>query len=230
MPAHPEVLGNISDRGAFESRAGIVPAHARTRRMPIGVEAITRLRGEVDPADERHAVIDDDRLLVMAMHRPLFRIERALDLGGCGQLLSNPPHLTSGGTEERKGSTGPDQHPDLDAFGQFREEIPKDYVLAVALECEIRRKVPARQMNVRARSSELLRDRRQGLLAVDENVNRIPRPHRRVAGSPTSGWWLERSLPSDPSQATSMVTADLAADLIAEPTLGREGQAPKWTN
>jgi hypothetical protein len=106
---------------------------------------------------------------------------------------------------------------------QVREEIPKDYLLAVALECEAGREVPPRQMNVRARSSEFLRDRWKGLLTVDENVNRITRPHWRVTSSPTSNWGLKRALPSDPPQTTSMVTADLAADLIAEPTLRGEG-------
>jgi hypothetical protein len=103
-------------------------------------------------------------------------------------------------------------------------------VLAVAHEREIRRKVPPSQMNVRARSAEFFRDRWEGLLTVDENVNRIPRPHWWVTGSPPSNWRVEGSLPADPPQATSMVTADLAADLIAEPTLRCEGQAPKRTN
>jgi hypothetical protein len=192
------VLGNISYRGALEAGAGIVPAHARASRMPIGVEAITRLRGEIDSADERHSIIDDNRLFVMAVHRPFLRIQCALDLRRHTQLLPNPPHLASGGTEERKGSAGPDQHADIDALGQVRQEIPKDYLLAVALECEVGRKVPPRQMNVGARSSEFLRDRWKGLLTVDENVNRITSPHRRVTGSPTSHRGLKRALPSDP--------------------------------
>jgi hypothetical protein len=224
------VLRNISYGGSFEARARIVPAYARARRMPIGVEAITRLRGEIDPADERHAVIDDNRFFVMAVHRPFVRIKCALDLRPSTQLLPNPPHLAPGGTEERKGSAGPDQHADIEALGQFREQIPKDYVLAVALERKIRSKVPPRQMNVRARSSEFFRDRRKGLLTVDENLNRIPWPHWWVTGGPTSNWGVERSLPSDPPQTTSMVTTDLAADLIAEPSLRCEGQAPKRTN
>ena len=224
------MLRNISYGGAFEARARIVPAHARARRMLIGVEAITRLRGEIDAADERHAVIDDNRLFVMAVHRPFVRIKCALDLRPSTQLLPNPPHVAPRGTEERKGSAGPDQHADIEALGQFREEIPKDYVLAVALEREIRRKVPPGQMNVRARSSELCRDRWQGLLTVDEDVDRIPRPHRWVTGSPTSNWGVERPLPSDPPQTTSMVTADLAADLFTEPTLRCEGQALKLTS
>jgi hypothetical protein len=224
------VLRNISYGGAFEARTRIVPAHSCARRMPIGVEAITRLRGEIDPADERHAVIDDNRFFVMAMHRPFVRIKCALDLRPSTQLLPNPAHVAPGGTEERKGSAGPDQHTDIEALGQFREEIPKDYLLAVALERKVRRKVPPRQMNVRARSSEFFRNRWKGLLTVDENVNRIPWPHWWVTGSPTSNWGVERSLPSDPPQTTSMVTTDVAADLIAEPRLRCEGQAPKRTN
>jgi len=166
----------------------------------------------------------------MAVHRPFVRIKCALDLRPGAQLLPHPSHLAPGGTEEWKGSAGPDQHANIEALGQFREEIPQHYVLAVALEREIRRKVPPRQMNVGARSSEFFRDRWQGLLTVDENVDRIPRPHRWVTGSPTSNWGVERPLPSDLPQTTSMVTADLAADLIAEPRLRCESQAPKRTS
>ena len=52
----------------------------RRARMVVPVETVARFGGEVDPADERDAVVDDDRLLVVAVHRPLLRVERALDL------------------------------------------------------------------------------------------------------------------------------------------------------
>ena len=98
------------------------------------------------------------------------------------------------------------------------EEVPKDYRLAVALEREVRREVPTCQMNVRARLTQFLRDRRQGLGAIDQNLDRIPRPHWRITGGPPPDRRLERARPSDPPQTPLMMAADLLRDLIAEPT------------
>ena len=95
MPAHAEVLGNIADGGALDARTGVVPADGRAWRMLICVEAVTRLRGEIDPADERHAVVDRDRLFVVTMQRPFLCIERARDFRVLDQSFSHVPNLAS---------------------------------------------------------------------------------------------------------------------------------------
>jgi hypothetical protein len=143
------------------------------------------------------------------------------------QSLPHLPHLQSRGPKKGQWSTCPDQHADVDALGKFGEKIAKDYPLAVALEREVRRKVPSGQMNVRACLSQFRHHRREGLRAVDENVDRVTGPHRRLSGRPTPGRGLERTLPPDPSQATLVVVANLPADLIAEPALGCEEETPK---
>ena len=47
--------------------------------MLAQVVPVAGLVREVDPADEGDPVVDDDRLLVVAVNRPLARIELALD-------------------------------------------------------------------------------------------------------------------------------------------------------
>src|SRR5438093_615855 len=113
------MLGHIRDGGTLEAGTRVAPAAARTTRRPMVGEAITRFRREVDPTDERDAVVDDDRLFVMAVQRALVRIERALDLRMSSELLANPPHLASGGTEERQRRAGPDQHTDIETLGEI---------------------------------------------------------------------------------------------------------------
>jgi hypothetical protein len=46
--------------------------------MLVRVEPVTGLEGEVDAADEADLAVDDHELLVVAMHRPLARVERDL--------------------------------------------------------------------------------------------------------------------------------------------------------
>ena len=55
--------------------------------MAAVVAAVSSERGQIDPSDERHGVVDDHQLLVMAVHRALARIEHASDLGSSSQLV-----------------------------------------------------------------------------------------------------------------------------------------------
>ena len=81
VPAQPKVIGNVvrppDPRGARTRRATPTPARAG---WWLRVVAVAGLRREVDAADEGDAVVDDDRLLVMAVHRPLARVRGALNL------------------------------------------------------------------------------------------------------------------------------------------------------
>jgi hypothetical protein len=75
--------------------------------------------------------------------------------------------------------------------------------------------------------SQFTHNRRKGVRAVDENIDRVSSPHRRLSGGPTPRRGVERALPADPSQPALMVVADLTADLIAEPTPRCEDETPK---
>ena len=73
MPRH------IGDHRTFEAGAHVVPADLRPCDVRGAVEAVSTLGREVDAADERDAIVDHDRLLVMAVQRPLPRVEATLD-------------------------------------------------------------------------------------------------------------------------------------------------------
>ena len=133
---------------------------ARARRVMARVESVAGLRGEVDAADERDAVVDHDRLLVMAMHRPLLRVERALDARVLRQAVPHLAHLATRRPEERQRRSGPDEHAHVDALGQLGEEVAQDDRLVAAHELEVRREVPVRHVNVRARRTQLARHHR----------------------------------------------------------------------
>ncbi|HET8894643.1 MAG TPA: hypothetical protein VFM96_11160 [Gaiellaceae bacterium] len=93
------------------------------------------------------------------MHRPLLRIERAIDSRVRDELVTHLSYDSSRGPEERQRSAGPGQDADIHMLGQFCEEIPKDSRIAVTLQREVWREVPTGKMNVRARVMQLLSDR-----------------------------------------------------------------------
>ena len=95
VPAHVEVVGDVGDGRAFDPRADVVPADGGARGMVTGVEAVAGFGCQVDAADEGDAVVDHDRLLVVAMQRPFVRVERALDLGAADELLAYLPHVAA---------------------------------------------------------------------------------------------------------------------------------------
>ena len=216
------MLSHVGDRRPLDARAGVVPADVRARRVVVPVEAVARLGGEVDPADERDAVVDDDRLLVVAMHRPLLRVERALDLRLAHEAIAHLPHVLARGTEERQRCACPHQHANVDALRQLGEQVAEHDRLALPLEREVGREVPARQVDVRLRGAQRLRDRRQRLRAVDEDLDRVPGARRRAFIRPATGRWLQRLRPTDPREASPVMAADLLRDLFAEPALHGE--------
>ena len=131
VPAHAEVLGDVGDGGAFDAARMRRASRRRSGRMVIGVVSVARLRGEVDAADERDAIVDDDRLLVVAVHRPFFGIEGALDLRVCDQPVSHRRYISPRGSEEGQRRAGPGEHAHVDSLGQLGEEVPKDERLVV---------------------------------------------------------------------------------------------------
>ena len=196
--------------------------------MVVRVEPVARLRGEVDPADERDAVVDDDRLLVMAVHRPLLRVESALNLRVLGQPVAHRRDISPRGAEERKRRPGPDEHAHVEPLGQFGEEVPKDERVAItALERERRSEVPPGDVDVRLRAAQRVDHRRQRLRAVDQNLDAVAGSRRKLPGGPLARLGMESVRPPDPLQSPPVMTADLFGDLFTHPTLERKGHPPE---
>jgi hypothetical protein len=142
------MLGDIRHSRSFDARADVVPTDGRSKRMLVRVESIAGLVGEVDPAHERDAVVDDDRLLVVTVERPFLRVEATLDVRATRQLFVHLSRVTSGGSKQRQRSPRPGQDPDLHAVGKTCEEVSKDDLLLVTHESKVRREVPTREVDV----------------------------------------------------------------------------------
>ena len=174
LPAEPEVLCHVRDGRPLDANGRVVPAEPAACRMSAGVEAVARLRREVDPADEGDAVVDHDRLLVVAVHRTLACVEAALDAGLPGEGVAHLRDVLPRRAEERQGRAGPGQDADVDALGEVREQMPQHHRALAPLEREVGGEEPAGEVNVRPGRVELPGDRRKRLGAVDQDVDRVP--------------------------------------------------------
>ena len=79
LPSEREVRGNVRHRRPGDARRHVVPADRAPGLMARSIPAIAIEGGEVDAPDVRDPVVDHDRLLVVTVHRPLARIQGALD-------------------------------------------------------------------------------------------------------------------------------------------------------
>ena len=129
VPAHPEMLArHRRPQGLRSAHSASCQPTSDAGRMLVRVEPVARLRGEVDAADERDAVVDHDRLLVVAVHRPLLR-SRARTGSSC-RAVKPVAHRRArrrrDGRKSGSGAPGPDEHAHVDPLGQLGEEVPKD--------------------------------------------------------------------------------------------------------
>ena len=194
--------------------------------MVRAVVPVSRLRGQVDAADECHLVVDHDGLLVVTVQRPFLGIERALDPGVCGQLPLHVAHLAARRPEQWERRACPGEHSHVDPFGELGEQVSQDGQAAVTLEGDARREVPAREMDVRSRLPELAGDARERCRAVDQDLQAVSVMHLRAFRPPTCGR-IERVFPADASQPPAVVPADLCGELGAGPLRERRHLLPR---
>ena len=69
---------------------------------------------QIDATDERHPVVDDNGLLVVAVQGPLPRVQGALDPSAGAEPIANPTDVTPPRPLHREGSARPDQDADGD--------------------------------------------------------------------------------------------------------------------
>jgi hypothetical protein len=118
---------------------------------------------------------------VVAVHRALAVVERALDPRPGHELLAHLPHLAARRVEERQRRAGPDEHANGDPLGKLGQQLPQDDVVP---EPEARREEPAREVDVRFGATELVGDPWQRLLAVDQHLEPAALARRRIARRP----------------------------------------------
>ena len=186
-----------------------MPPDVAARLVCGRVEAVARVRRQVDAADERDPVVDDDELLVVTVERTLPGVRGELDLRAEGQCMPDAVDVPAIGMEERQRRAGPHQHPHGDALGQSGEQAAELDAFRPAGEGEVRRDVPAREMDMRPGAPELGGEPRQRLGPIDEHLQRASLPRRWVAGRPEAAVRrLERPPPPEPAQPAPMVATD----------------------
>ena len=158
----------------------------------------------------------------MAVHRPLLRIEQALDLCVPRQLFLHRAHVAARGAEQGERRARPDEHANVHPLGQLGEKVPQDERRAVPAQREAGCEEPARDVHVGTSLLQRVRDRRQSLSAIDQNLDSVPRPRRGIPGGPAARGRSEGALPADSSQTALVVIADLPRDGCSEPAVDRE--------
>ena len=139
------MLRHVGDDRSTEPDGSVVPTLLSARRVLLCVPALALVVRQVDAADERDAIVDDDELLVMAVHRPFLRV------GGkpySRAELERMPHavdVLAVRMEEGQRRAGPDEHVDVDALGELCEQRLE---LRAVGELEPRRQVPAGEMDM----------------------------------------------------------------------------------
>ena len=185
----PKCSATSATAGPFDPGGHVVPAHLRSCGMAGGVEAVAVLGREVDAADECDPVVDDDRLLVVAVEGPLARVER-----DTARASRRPADRASCGHRRGKGERAAAVH--LPTRARARRSAPRARPAGVegppSRRCargRSRREAPTRDMDVRAGAPELRRDGRQRFGTVDEHLDRVAgawrvgsAPSRRVPG------------------------------------------------
>ena len=210
------MLRDVGDCGALDAHRDVVPADDTSRRVILAVVGIPSVEREVDASDEGDAVVDHDRLLVMAVHEADAGVELAVDPVSQVEPLDHLPHFSSRRTEDRDRSAAPDQHAHVDPVGELGEQVSHDRGIVATRELELRREEAAGEMDVRLRSRQLFGDHRQERGPVDENLHRVSRANGCRPASPAASLGCERVLPSDLAQAPGVMCSDGAIDRAAE--------------
>ena len=132
------------------------------------------------------------------------------------------------GREDRHGCSRPGQHPHLGAIGDVRQQVAQHHRREPPRERELRAEEPPGDVHVRAGAGDLLRDPRQRLRSVDENLERAPGAGRGIARGPSAAAGVEGAQPSDAPEAASMMRSPRPAHRVPERTVRAEPDGGRY--
>ena len=191
------MIGDVCDGRAADPGRRVVPAERIARRMLVRVEPVAVVRGQVDAADEGELAVDDHELLVMAVERPLARVERDLHTRALRECVTNRTHFPPVGPEDRQRRPGPRKQPYVDSLRRLGEQLAQR-LLPIGAEAVVGREEPTGQPYRRARGLDCRRDLGQRLGAVHEDGDAVAAPRRRLGLSPTPRRLEQLSVPEPP--------------------------------
>ncbi len=120
------------------------------------------------------------------------------------------------GWKTRHRRAAPDEHTDVDPLRELAEQVSDRHRVFAASEGELRREVPARQVDVRRRSCEILCDARQEGCAVDEDLDLVSGARRCGSARPVAAVGRQRVIPAHLAETPFVVRDDGRVDRPTE--------------
>ena len=180
------------------------------------IEPVAGEIGEIDAADERAIVVDDDELLVMAVHRALASVRRDEDARVTCEARQLGMDVASARVEERERRTRPGEHVHLDPLAELAQQLVEREARWLALEREVGREEPAGEQDAPTCAPQLAHHGRERVGPIDEDLELVALPGGLGRLGPVGRADVERVLPADAAQATAVVRADRALELLAD--------------
>ena len=138
----------VRDGGSLDAGGSVMPAELRPCRMLAPVAAIAAEARQVDTTDKRHSIVDDDRLLVMAVKRPFAGVEGACDRPRPLEVVAHLSDGSAGRPEDGQWCTRPQEDAHVGAPCHLGQQVPQDDRRPGVAQHEVRGHEPSGQMDV----------------------------------------------------------------------------------
>src|SRR3954469_6258941 len=100
-------------------------------------------------------------------------------------------NLRASGLEERQRRSRPEEDAHIDPPRKLRQLVEQDAAVSLAPQCELRRDIPAGDVDMRLGACELLGESRQEVRTVDQNLDVVAAARRRITIGPEARRRLE---------------------------------------
>ena len=106
-------------------------------------------------------------------------------------------------------------YPDLDTLGDLGKQVTKHLRLTVTYEREVRREVPAGNVDVRAGLFQFTGDAGKGFCPVDQDLHLVALARRGISGRPASRRRVEGAKLANPREPAAVMRNDEPLDRLA---------------
>jgi hypothetical protein len=173
--------------------------------------------GEVQAADEGDFVVDHHDLLVMGTDEMLTWIQSHPHARSSHKVVPDSTDIAPVGPDHRNRRTRPQQHTDIDAARDIRQQLTDDDRVNATGQREAWSDRPAGDVDMTASRPDRLLDPGQYLRSVDQHLKLVSRPRWRIAAGPqrSTGRGKALSVPK-PRQASVVGDDDSSFDRVAK--------------
>ena len=211
------MIVHIADGGPVQSGSHVMPAKTSARWVLADVVAVAAKVGHVDPAHKRDLSVYDHDLLVVAVEGMLAGVGLAADPGTASQRLDRLRDLPTGRVKRRHRRARPDEYPHVDSLRRLRQQLPEDSWLVAADELELRRYVPACDVDELPSVLDRLCNRGECLRAIDQDLQSTSVPGRGIPRCPQpTVFGRKRVARTKPAQTPPMLGAHRSLDAVTD--------------